>query len=187
MLTGGTSRRMGFDKAELRVGDVRLADRAARVLVSVCDPAYEVGPGRSFLTAVRELPPGEGPLAALVAGAEALRRAGAGGPALMLGVDLPFARAPLLEWLVARPGDVTVVPTDADGEPQPCCARYGADALETAALLLAEGERSLRSLLESTPVELVGPEEWIRVAEPNALDDVDTLADVTRLGLEPPA
>jgi molybdopterin-guanine dinucleotide biosynthesis protein A len=185
-LTGGTSRRMGFDKAELRLGDARLADRAAHVLVSVCDPVYEVGPGRSSLTAVRERPPGEGPLAALVAGAEALRSAGAAGPVLLLGVDLPFVRTPLLEWLAARPGDVTVVPTDADGEPQPCCARYGTDALETAARLLADGERSLRSLLESTPVELVGPEEWTQVAELNELDDVDTPEDVTRLGLEPP-
>ena len=186
MLTGGTSRRMGFNKAELRVGDDRLVDRAARVLVGVCDPAYEVGPGHSFLTAVRERPPGEGPLAALVAGAEALRRAGAGGPALVLGVDLPFVRAPLLQWLAARPGDLTVVPTDADGEPQPCCARYSRDALEMGAQLLADGERSLRSLLASTPVELVGPEDWTGVAEANELADVDTPDDIIRLGLEPP-
>jgi hypothetical protein len=51
---------------------------------------------------------------------------------------------------------------------------------------VADGRRSLRALLAATPVEFVGPERWTRVAEPNALDDVDTPEDVTRLGLEPP-
>jgi molybdenum cofactor guanylyltransferase len=185
-LTGGESRRMGFDKAELRLDGERLADRAARVLLEVCEPALEIGPGRSDLTAVREPTPGEGPLVALVAGAEALPPGGPRGLILVLGVDLPFAPATLLEWLAARPGDATVVPTDHGGAAQPCCARYSRDAIETAARLVADGHRSLRSLLEATPVELVSPEEWTSMAAPNALDDVDTPEDVTRLGLERP-
>ncbi|HUF84380.1 MAG TPA: molybdenum cofactor guanylyltransferase [Acidimicrobiia bacterium] len=187
LLTGGVSRRMGFDKAELRLDGERLADRAARVLLEVCEPVLEVGPGRSALTAIREQTPGEGPLVAMVAGAEALPPGGAGGLMLLLAVDLPFAPATLLQWLADRPGDATVVPTDVGGAPQPCCARYSRDAIEAAARLVADGHRSLRSLLEATAVDLVGPEEWTRVAEPNALDDVDTPEDVTRLGLEPPA
>lgn len=186
MLTGGTSRRLGFDKAELRLGDERLADRAARVLLEVCNPALEVGPGRSPLPVVREASPGEGPLVALVAGAEALRATGTEGPVLLLAVDLPFVESPLLEWLASRPGSGTVVPTDAGGEPQPCCARYGAGALETAARLVATGKRSLRALLEATPIEVVGPDQWRQAAEPNALDDADTPEDVARLGLTPP-
>lgn len=186
LLTGGASRRLGVDKADLRLGDERLADRAARVLLAVCDPVLEVGPGRSPLPVAREASPGEGPLVALVAGAEALRAAGTAGPVLLLAVDLPFVESPLLEWLASHPGDGTVVPTDGSGEPQPCCARYGADALETAGRLVATGKRSLRALLEVTPIELVGPDDWTRVAEPNALDDADTPEDVARLGLTAP-
>jgi len=186
LLTGGASRRLGFDKAELRLGDERLADRAARVLLAVCDPVLEVGPGRSPLPVVREASPGEGPLAALVAGAEALRAGGAEGPVLLLAVDLPFVESRLLDWLASRPGGGSVVPTDAAGEPQPCCARYGAGALQTAARLVAAGKRSLRALLDVTPVDLVVPAEWTRMAEPNALDDADTPEDVARLGLIPP-
>lgn len=186
LLTGGASRRLGFDKAELRLGDERLADRAARVLGEVCDPVLEVGPGHSPLRAVREASPGEGPLVALVAGADALRAAGTVGPVLLLAVDLPFVEPPLLAWLASHPGDGTVVPTDAAGEAQPCCARYGADALDAAAHLVATGKRSLRALLEATPVDLVGTEKWRQVAEPNALDDADTPEDVARLGLAPP-
>jgi len=178
---------LGSDKAELLLRGERLADCTARVLVEVCEPALEVGPGRSPLPAVSEPSPGEGPLAALVAGASALRLAGAGGPIVLLAVDLPFVRTPLLEWLVERPGDGTIVPTDAAGEPQPCCARYGVNALVVAAGLVEDGKRSMHALLDATEVELVEPREWGRVAPPNALDDVDTPEDAQRLGLEVPA
>ena len=186
LLTGGASRRLGFDKAELRLGGERLADRGARVLRDVCDPVLEVGPGRSPLHVVDEPSPGEGPLVALVAGAQVLRRTGGDGSVLLLAVDLPFAESSLLAWLASHPADGSVVPTDAAGEPQPCCARYSVDALATAASLVATGKRSLRALLEATPTELVGPDQWRQVAEPNALDDADTPEDVARLGLTAP-
>src|SRR5205809_839007 len=40
---------MGRDKAELVVAGERLADRAARVLQTVCDPVLEIGTGHSVL------------------------------------------------------------------------------------------------------------------------------------------
>jgi molybdopterin-guanine dinucleotide biosynthesis protein A len=186
LLTGGASRRMGVDKAELRRDGERLADRAARVLAEVCDPVIEVGPGRSTLPAVHEATPGEGPLVALVAGAVALRERGHAGPLILLAVDLPFVEPPLLTWLAGRPGAGTVVPTVA-GEPQPCCARYGPDAVAIAAGLVAEGERSLRALLAAAPVERVPEDTWRAVAPRGALDDADTPDDVDRLGLRGPA
>ena len=64
LLTGGASRRMGTDKALIEVDGQRLVDRAAAVLGAVADPVIEVGPGWSELPAVREDPPGSGPLAA---------------------------------------------------------------------------------------------------------------------------
>ena len=176
---------MGVDKAELHRDGERLVDRAARVLTEVCDPVLEVGPGRSSLPAVREPTPGEGPLVALVAGAAALAELGPTDPFLLLAVDLPFVEAPLLAWLAGRPGRGTVVPV-AGGEPQPCCARYGPDAVVAATRLAARGERSLRALLAATAVELV-TEEWRTVATAVALDDVDTPADVARLGLSVPS
>jgi molybdopterin-guanine dinucleotide biosynthesis protein A len=177
---------MGFDKAQLRRAGERLADRAARVLTEVCHPVLEVGPGRSSLPAVREPTPGEGPLVALVAGAAALAAQGATGPLMLLAVDLPFAESPLLAWLADRPGTGSVVPVAA-GEPQPCCARYGPDAVATAARLAATGERSLRALLAASVVELVAEEQWRTVAAATALDDVDTRDDVARLGLSEPS
>ncbi len=67
LLTGGQSRRMGFDKASMLVGGVACAARVAAVMQAVVADAVEVGPGVSGLRAVREDPPGGGPLVAVCA------------------------------------------------------------------------------------------------------------------------
>src|SRR6185295_14914494 len=169
LLTGGASRRMGTDKALIEVGGQRLVDRAAAVLGAVADPVVEVGPGWSGLPAVREDPPGSGPLAALSAGATALRAAGHDGPVLVLAVDMPRVSVELLRFLAGRTGLATAVPRGG-GYPQPMCARYGPDVLAAVDERLAAGGRSLRDLLESLAaegiVEWVDAEEWEPVAGP---------------------
>lgn len=171
---------MGRPKATIVWRGERLADRAARVLESVCEPVLEVGPGYSLLTAVDEEQPGLGPLAALEAGVHALEAAGAGGrPVLVLGVDLPFVEVELVRLLADWPGDGTVVPV-ADGHPQVLCARYGVDAIATVADLVAAGERSLRALVESVDPELVDEERWRAVTVGHAFTDVDTPDDLAR-------
>jgi molybdopterin-guanine dinucleotide biosynthesis protein A len=180
LLTGGASRRMGTDKALLEIDGRRLAERAASVLSAVCDPVIEVGPGVSGLPAVREDPPGQGPLAALGAGAAELRRLGHAGPALLLAVDMPSVGAVLLRLLAERPGPSTAVPV-ADGQPQPLCARYGPDALAALPHLLAAGERSLRALLATVEVGWVERAEWEPVGGPDAFRDLDTPEDLARL------
>ncbi len=185
LLTGGASTRLGVDKAELRRDGERLADRTARLLASVCTVAVEVGPGVSALPAVREDPPGSGPLAALVAGADALAAWGVEAPVLVLGVDLPFVERPLLEWLAARPGSGTVVPR-VGGSPQPLCARYGWGDLAVAARLRRDGAAAMRTLLDAVAVTYVDEDAWGTVTDRSGFDDVDTPDAVTRAGLEWP-
>ncbi len=184
LLTGGASRRMGEDKALIEVGGRRLVDHAAALLTAVADPVIEVGPGWSGLPAVREDPPGSGPLAALAAGAAFLRAAGHDGAVLVLAVDMPRVGVELLRLLAGRPGTATAVPR-AGGHPQPMCARYGPDVLAAVDERLAAGGRSLRDLLEtlaaSGAVSWVEPEEWEPVAGPEAFADVDTPEDLRRL------
>ena len=175
---------MGRDKALIEIGGQRLVDRAAAVLGAVADPVIEVGPGWSGLPAVREEPPGSGPLAALSAGAAALRQRGHTGPVLMLAVDMPHVGVELLRFLAGRAGPETAVPR-AGGHPQPMCARYGPLVLAAVDERLAAGGRSLRDLLEtraaSGEVGWVEPEEWEPVAGPEAFADVDTPEDLQRL------
>jgi molybdenum cofactor guanylyltransferase len=178
LLTGGASRRMATDKASITWNGETLAARAARVLADVCDPVIEVGSGASALPSVREEPPGAGPLAALVAGARALRTRG---PVVLLACDLPFVEAPVLRLLAAWPGDGTVIPR-VDGERQYACARYGADALDRAEAALAAGDHSLRAAATGETDELT-EEQWRAAGPPNTFADVDTPADLRRLGL----
>jgi molybdopterin-guanine dinucleotide biosynthesis protein A len=174
---------MGYDKADIVIDEERLADRAARVLATVCDPLVEVGPGRSSLDAVVDDEPRAGPLAALVTGAAALNERGYDGAVLLLGVDLPFVEAPLLQLLVSHPAAETVVPM-ADGMRQSCCTRYAPDALITGAELVANGERALHALLSVVPVAEVTEAEWRAVAPPDALADLDSPEDLARHGVE---
>jgi molybdenum cofactor guanylyltransferase len=183
LLTGGSSRRMGRDKAELVVAGERLADRAARVLQTVCDPVLEIGPGRSALETIGDDDPHTGPLAALVTGAGALRTRGYEGAVLLLAVDLPFVDARLLELLVNHPAADSVVPL-AGGMRQSCCARYASAALATATDLVERGERAMHALLSSVPVVEITEPEWRAVAPPDALADLDTPEDLARHGVD---
>lgn len=181
VLTGGSSRRLGFDKATVRIGDETLATRAARVLAAVCSPVIEVGPGCSGLRAVREAPAGSGPLAGLIAGADALEV----GSIVLLGCDLVRVESPILRLLADWAGAPTAVPMSG-GEPQLVCARYGTDAVTAARALLAAGKRSLRALVAVVEVDFVPEEQWRAVAESDAFVDLDTPDDLARLGLRAP-
>jgi molybdopterin-guanine dinucleotide biosynthesis protein A len=175
---------MGSDKALLEVDGRRMVDRAAAALTAVAAPVVEVGPGWSGLPAVREDPPGTGPLAAVSTGVAALRAAGHDGPVLVLAVDMPRVGVELLRLLADRAGPATAVPR-ADGHPQVLCARYGPAALAAAEDLLAAGGKSLRLLVEDLAARgeaaWVEPEEWQRAAGPHTFSDVDTPEDLRRV------
>ncbi len=182
VLTGGSSRRLGVDKATLTLGGETLAARGARLLRLICLHVVEVGPGASDLPAVREAPPGSGPLRALVAGVAAL---GANGPVesvVLLACDLPNV-APVLHALAASSGDQVVVPVDEHGRRQYVCARYGVDALARAAALAAIGEQSLRALFEA-----IGPSGVVELDgfAPGVFADIDSPTDAQRAGIHLP-
>lgn len=186
LLTGGASRRMGFDKALLEVGGRANAARLAAVLSeAVSGPLIEVGPGVSGLVPVRESPPGAGPLAALVAGADGLARAGWQGPVIVVACDLPLLSASALATVAGWPGAASVVPIW-QGQYQPLCARWSATDLDVARRLVSEGTRSMQALLEACSFSELGPGQWGPGAGPEQLADVDTPEDVARLGLAPP-
>lgn len=185
LLTGGASRRMGQDKAALPAADTAesLAGRTARLLAAATSFAIEIGPGWSSLPAIVEVQRGGGPLVAVAAGRRELCARGWDGPAVVVATDLPHLTPELLSWLVDHPARRSVVPV-AQGVPQPLCARYSAPDLDRAGVLVAMGRRSMRDFLDGTDALLVGPEEWQPAAgNPDALEDVDTPADLARLRL----
>jgi molybdopterin-guanine dinucleotide biosynthesis protein A len=174
LLTGGASRRMGVDKATLVIRGEPLAIHAATVLAAVCDPVIEVGAGATGLRCVREEPPGEGPLAALLAGADALTTEV---PIVLLACDLPFIDETVVRMLAEHPGKGSVVPTVA-GRKQYACSRWSPAAIASARVEFARGERAMRALLAAGDAAFVAADQHAR-----ALADVDSPADLARLGL----
>lgn len=182
LLTGGASRRMGFDKALLAVDGVPNAVRLARVLDAVTEPALEVGPGVSGLTAVQETPRGAGPLVAVCAGARRLRDAGHDGAVVVVACDLPFLTAEVVSGLCAWPGGGSVVPVVV-GHAQPLCARWSPADLMAGELLVEAGERSMKALLTRPGITFPREREWAMPDVSRAFADVDSPADLKSLGL----
>lgn len=177
LLTGGGSTRFGSDKARLPVDGVPNAQRLADVLRATLDgPVFEVGPGHTSLPTAPEDRPGEGPLAAIAAGAQALRAAGHDGPAVVLACDLPFADEALVRFLAEQPG--TTVPV-IDGRPQPLCARYDGPALAASSRLVANGARAVNALLDVVPLRLLD-DSFPNGMDPRGFLDVDTPEDLAR-------
>jgi molybdopterin-guanine dinucleotide biosynthesis protein A len=182
LLTGGSSRRMGRDKASIRLVDTEptLAERTAALVECVVDRCIEVGPGYTHLRAVKEAPPGHGPLSAVAAGWQALCLTGRPDAVLVVATDLPFLTGGLLSWLVAHPHPGSVVPEEA-GRVQPLCARYSRADLERACNLVRDGYRAMNDLLQATRAYVAPEPEWLPMAGSlHALDDIDTPADLER-------
>lgn len=185
IMAGGRSRRMGNDKATLRLGErtllQRLADRVqplfARVVVSVREPRPDIE-----LPQICDQHPDAGPLAGLCAALEQ-----AGTPWIFaVATDMPFVAPALIELLAARrAGFDAVVPLVA-GHPQPLAAFYSSRCLAPVRALLAEaavsgrgGKRSLRAALERLNVCYVGESDLL-AADPGlrSFFDLDTPQDL---------
>lgn len=175
VLSGGSSRRLGRDKATTHVGGRTLLDRLLRdvperVPLVLVGPAVPDLPPR--VVVVREDPPGSGPLAGLGAGVPAVRTPLVG----LLAADMPFA-VPLVAHALARlaaigPSADALIPVAPGGQAQPLAAAYRTRALGVALARLGPlAGRPVRRLVAALRVM-----EW-RVAGED-LVDVDTAAEL---------
>lgn len=103
ILVGGTSSRMGADKATQDWGGRRAVDRVAEVArMAGANPVLTVGGRDLGLPYVAEEEAPGGPVAGICAGARALRRAGVG-HALVLATDAPTIQPADLQRLLSAP------------------------------------------------------------------------------------
>jgi len=182
VLAGGESRRFGRDKLAADVDGRSLLDVTLDSIPTDL-PVVVVGPERPVRRSVRfvrEDPPGGGPAAALVAGLTAALDAGAGAVATLPG-DARVAGTAVPVLLEALQGRDLVVAEASDGQVFPlqlACTAAGARLILEAAGPSRGAGASVRRLLEPlAPVRVV--------LEPAALADVDTPADLTRIGADP--
>jgi molybdopterin-guanine dinucleotide biosynthesis protein A len=145
VLAGGESRRMGRDKALVKVAGLPMIEWVVNALDRVCDDVVLAGRsegwgGRHGLVDPAGL---GGPLAGLVAALQLES------DVLVVAVDQPWVRVDTLAAMAAMEG--TAVPVSG-GVRQVTCARYSATITVAA--------RSIQEMLDQTPYRSIEEEEW---------------------------
>jgi molybdopterin-guanine dinucleotide biosynthesis protein A len=170
VLVGGGSRRMGRDKAKLKLNGTTLAERAARVLVESTRSVSAVGGNVSGTPTVPDLVsiPGTERRAAMVGIHSALSHSSTDWTAV-LACDLPFVNAGLFRLLITVSENDqgvhdAVVPVQPDGRPQPLAALYRRRCLKAVEGMLTRGELSLQRLLAGLDVYWLKPDEYRNLA-----------------------
>ncbi|HEY9287856.1 MAG TPA: molybdenum cofactor guanylyltransferase [Candidatus Dormibacteraeota bacterium] len=163
ILAGGNSRRMGRDKATLSTGRetlvehiaTRLAPVVDEVLVSLRQPRAEFGGVPTVVDRVV----GMGPLGGMHAGFLAARH-----PLVwVVACDLPDVEPSLGSLLRDRATGVDAAVPQAGDQLEGVCAIYRGTVARTIEDLLHHGHRSVRALLDTITVRVVGEDELRRV------------------------
>ncbi|MDT8447534.1 MAG: molybdenum cofactor guanylyltransferase [bacterium] len=162
LLAGGTSRRMGQDKASLDFGGKSLLARVVGQVLPVVDQLILVlAPGQGFdprlvapnLHLITDPKPHLGPLYA-ISQAFPLVRAGAD-RVLVLSCDLPFLTTAFIgELLQAQEGNALACACNEE-IPNPLLAVYRRDLLAQAKPLFKAGREDARALLEDQNPKLL--------------------------------
>ncbi len=174
VLTGGRSRRMGQDKAALRIGGrtqleqamALLAPHVARAFVSVRKD-QRADPLRAGFEQIEDTREDLGPIAGIIAAQERFPQSAW----LVLACDLPLLDAATLEFLVrARaPGRLaTAFRSSHDALPEPLCAVYEPGSRAALAAWVARGKSCPRKFLLQADVQLIDE------PNPRALDNANT-------------
>jgi molybdopterin-guanine dinucleotide biosynthesis protein A len=164
VLAGGTSSRMGRDKALLEIGGVTMAGRAAALVKRVAGNVAVVGHAERFreleLRAIADDWPGAGPLGGI---ATALRASEAQWN-LIVACDMPYLTREWLAFLVERAtcaGDASdAVMAMSERGAEPLCAMYHKRCESAIWLALDRGTRKVTEGLHGLRVEYIEPGEW---------------------------
>lgn len=184
VLAGGASRRMGTNKALLRVdqGETLIARVVSNmaalsddlIVVSNTPELYADLPARQ----VGDIYAGRGPLAGLHAGLSAARRAWS----FVVACDMPLVDRRLVRYMVLlTAGHQAVVPR-ADDQPEPLHALYNKAALPAIEQRLEAGDLRVISFYPAIQVRYVEPHEWaIFDSEGRSFANANTPEDWQRL------
>ena len=173
VLAGGSSTRMGHDKARVVLQGKTLLERVLEPLRELCTDLVVVSSAeglsehRDIAVDARlaaDLLQGRGPLGGLHAGLQASRTQSV----LLVGCDTPFLQPALLGLVAdAAVGKDAAVPR-LDGIPQTLQSVYSQSCLPAIGNLLAQGRPGLRHLLPLVDVAYLEQDEIIG-ADPNLL------------------
>ena len=168
ILAGGKSRRMGENKALMRLGDISLIEHVIRCLHDVTDELLLVTNSPTEYTHLDvpmqgDILPGTGALGGVYTGLTHASH----DTVLCVACDSPFLEPKLLTYLVSILGEYdAVMPetfTHQDNTQttlQTLCAAYSKRCLPIIALMLRESELRVHALQERAHIKHVSPKVW---------------------------
>jgi molybdopterin-guanine dinucleotide biosynthesis protein A len=184
VLAGGRSKRMGQDKALLRVDGETQLSRAVHLLEPLVDQVFvstrvdqrdepERSKFRQIVDRYQEL----GPLAGILSAMEEHPDAGW----LVLACDLPNVEKPTIRYLLDNRSSVhpfTAYKSSSDGLPEPLCAFYATGAAAIVKAFADDGIICPRKILMRSDTHLLDQ------PNPEALDNINTPEDLVRTGIK---
>ncbi|MFY9618286.1 MAG: molybdenum cofactor guanylyltransferase [Pyrinomonadaceae bacterium] len=162
ILVGGASRRMGQDKAQMRLGPETMLERLAAQLAPVTSSVTLVGNPQAYVGHSLPTIPDVYEKWGALGGIHAALSAAKTDWIIVIACDLPFVTRSLFDRLKSfadeSPNEVidSIVPIQPDGRPQPVCALYRREAcLPEIERLVSAGEHTPRALLANVRTRFV--------------------------------
>jgi molybdopterin-guanine dinucleotide biosynthesis protein A len=184
IMAGGTSQRLGRNKALERIGGKALIERVmdslvpltTEVLVVVARPeqaaALLLPP---WVRVVSDRYPGRGSLGGIFSGLQASAEPWS----LVVACDMPFLNRELLRYLIGETSNVDAVVPCLGGQPEPLHALYSKACLAPMQLMLRAGQLKIAPLFEAVRVRYVDEGAIDRI-DPRHLSffNINTQADL---------
>lgn len=191
ILVGGESRRMGTDKARLRLNGRSFVERIVEEISAVTASVTIVGSNAAALqlrestnlSSALDVYPQWGALGGVHAALAACRA----NWALVVACDFPFVTRELFARLASvREGFEAVAPIQKDSIPQPLCTLYRVEpCLSRTVELIESGERKPIALLQSVITRWILFSELADLQHSNNLfDNINTPQDYARIAPE---
>ncbi len=181
-LAGGSSRRLGQDKAMLSFHNgITQLDYTLKLLSNFCSSIAISGRAdqrmsRSSSIDAEFIPDAKGvcgPMAGVIAGLQYAPQL----PLLVIATDMPLVDASIVLRLLSQrsPNKTAVCFEGSDGKPEPLCAVYELDALEELERFAKSGNFSLREYLKGRGVERIQFKRSDMLASVNTLEDLERI------------
>jgi len=182
VLAGGVGKRLGADKAFLRIGGRVLIEGIVKKMARIGDEVIIVtnSPQKyGYLEArlVSDMYPGKGTLGGIYSGLKAARNP----YSLVVACDMPFLDLRLLRYMILLSPSQDVVIPRVGGLPEPLHAIYSKQCLQPIERLLAAGSLKIIDFFPEVRVRYVEEQE-IKLFDPQCLSffNVNTPADLEK-------